>query len=79
MSSGRCGARGALRFRFRCALPVGAISGQKGGFLAVFWGFSAPNGEQKSRTSREIAQKQDGGPSYLPLHVYLYDVPLFNV
>ena len=38
---------------FGRGLPVlfGAISGQKGGFLGCFWGFSAPGGSSGCRTS----------------------------
>ena len=47
-------ARGQRNFRFRegaSGLLFGAISGQKGGCLGCFWGFSAPSGSSGCRTS----------------------------
>ena len=60
VSSVECGERGQRYFRFALRSLGEALLVKKGGVFGLLLGVF---GSQKSRTSREMAQKQEGGQS----------------
>ena len=60
ISSVECGERGQWYFLFALRSPGEALLVKKGGVFGLLLGVF---GSQKSRTSREMAQKQEGGQS----------------